>query len=267
MKIIFLNIWGGKIFEPLMKFLKESEETTDFFCFQEVFDSPEARFVSWGGRANIYSELQESLSGFESRFAPVQERHDGDKWLDFNFSQGLAIFAKKDIRVKTVGGIFIHGQKNGLRGSDAKSYPCNLQYIRLERGGTKYTICNVHGTAWPGSKLDTPERLAQSQKIAEFLNNERGEKILGGDFNLLPDAESIRMIERAGMKNLIKEFGIATTRSALCYTLYPEKDRQYFSDYAFVSPGVQVTNFVVPQLEISDHLPLILEVADRSEKE
>jgi len=261
MKIIFLNIWGGKIFEPLMEFLKESGETTDFFCFQEVFDSPEARFVSWGGRANIYSELQESLSGFESWFAPVQERHDGDQWLDFDFSQGLAIFAKKDIRVKTVGGIFIHGQQNGLRGSDAKSYPCNLQYIRLERGGTKYTICNVHGTAWAGSKLDTPDRLAQTQKIVEFLNDEKDEKILGGDFNLLPDTESIRMIEAAGMRNLIKEYKVSSTRSVINDARYPEAERQHFSDYTFVSPAVRVRRFEALPLEISDHLPLVLEVA------
>jgi endonuclease/exonuclease/phosphatase family metal-dependent hydrolase len=120
---------------------------------------------------------------------------------------------------------------------------------------------NLHGLAYPGSKLDTSERLAQSQKIVEFLNNEKGEKILGGDFNLMPDTEGIRMIEAAGMHNLVKEFNIRTTRSELSYARYPEAERQYFSDYVFVSSGIRVLSFAVPAISVSDHLPMILEVA------
>ena len=33
---------------------------------------------------------------------------------------------------------------------------------------------------------------------------------------------------------------------------------QEFADYAFVSPGIRVVDFVVPDLPVSDHLPLIL---------
>ncbi len=40
MKIITLNIWGGKVFEPLMNFFKEHAEDTDIFCLQEVFNNP-----------------------------------------------------------------------------------------------------------------------------------------------------------------------------------------------------------------------------------
>lgn len=261
MKIVFLNIWGGKVFDPLTAFVKESAADTDFFCFQEVFDSPEAREVTRGRRANIFSELRNILPQFQSYYAPVQKEHDGDLWLGFDCSHGLAIFVKESIPVDDSGDIIIHGERNGLRDDDLTTYPCNLQYIRFHRDSATYTLCNTHGTAWPGSKLDTPERLAQSQKTVDFLAREQGEKILGGDFNLLPDTASIRMIEHAGMRNLIKEFGVSTTRNELAWARYPEAERQCFSDYVFVSSEVRVISFSAPQLAISDHLPLVLEVA------
>ena len=35
--------------------------------------------------------------------------------------------------------------------------------------------------------------------------------------------------------------------------------KQHFADYVFVSKDVKVKKFEVPYLEISDHLPLILD--------
>lgn len=261
MKITFLNIWGGTIYEPLMAFLREQAPTTDFFCLQEVFDSPESRTVSWRGHTNTLALLRNILPAFAYFYAPVQEGHDGNVPLDFPVSQGIALFVRKDIAPDAVGDIVIHGEKNGMAPSDLTSYPCNLQYIRFQHGQRGYTLAHVHGTAHPGSKRDTPERIAQSQKVIDFLARKKGEKILGGDFNLLPDTESIHMIERMGMRNLITEYGITTTRNAFSYGQYSEHDRQYFADYAFVSPGVPVQSFVVPHIEVSDHLPLILEFA------
>lgn len=261
MKIVFLNIWGGKMYEPLLAFLREQASATDVFCFQEVFDSPAAgRTVRWGGRADIFSDLKAALPEFTPYYAVSARNYDGDEYTDFDLSHGNAIFARKRISVSSSGDFFISDE--GMPSPDRPhAFPHKLQYVRLESNGAEYIAANVHGVAYPGSKRDTPERIKQSQKIVEFLNGERGEKILGGDFNLLPDTESIRMIERAGMRNLVKEYGITTTRTMLSYGQYPESDRQYFADYAFVSTGVQVKDFTVPQIEVSDHLPLILEFA------
>lgn len=65
------------------------------------------------------------------------------------------------------------------------------------------------------------------------------------------------MIEE-NYRNLIKEFNIEKTRSKL--SPYAGKSNfQKFADYIFVSEDVNVTRFEVPDLEISDHLPMILE--------
>ena len=65
----------------------------------------------------------------------------------------------------------------------------------------------------PGHKLDTPVRLRQSKLILDFLKDKVGSKIIGGDFNLLPETRSVEMFEKAGYRNLIKEFGIKNTRN------------------------------------------------------
>ncbi len=62
-------------------------------------------------------------------------------------------------------------------------------------GDTPVTVVNFHGL-WNGKgKTDTPDRIAQSQNILRFLEGVDGEIILCGDFNLLPDTESLRMFE------------------------------------------------------------------------
>lgn len=81
--------------------------------------------------------------------------------------------------------------------------------------------------------------------------------ILAGDFNLLPDTESIAMLGRR-LRDLVREYAVPTTRSRLNpYRGTPRE--QKFADYIFfVSPSLQVHDFAVPDLLVSDHLPLIL---------
>jgi len=77
---------------------------------------------------------------------------------------------------------------------------------------------------------------------------------LCGDFNLLPETKSLIMFEDAGMKNLIKEYNITSTRNKF------KKFNKKISDYVFVSNNVNVSSFKVPDVLISDHLPMIFEI-------
>ncbi len=79
--------------------------------------------------------------------------------------------------------------------------------------------------------------------------------MLCGDFNLLPDSESLLMVERIGLRNLIREYGITSTRTSL----YPKDGR--YADYAFISEGIQLKSFKVLPDEVSDHAPLLIEIA------
>ncbi len=107
---------------------------------------------------------------------------------------------------------------------------------------------------WNGiSKEDTEERIIQSDNIIKFLKNLSEPHILCGDFNLLPENKSLKMLEEFGLKNLIKEFGVSSTRSS--YYTKPVR----FADYTFVSKNIKLNEFKVLPDEVSDHLAMYLD--------
>lgn len=255
MQLISLNIWGGKAFPQLMDFIERSADSTDIFCFQEVFHSPSGIRESHGARMNILDDISAALPDFVCYFSPLQDHFDIAGHVNFDVLLGQATFVRKTIEVESEGSIFVYRERNS--GLDITNIPTNVQYLRFTVNGKQFTVCNFHGIAFPGHKLDTPERIAQSEKLREFLDKESGAKILCGDFNLLPDTKSITLLEET-MVNLIKKYNIHETRGRLS-SYYGKPGQQHFADYVFVSPDVRVLNFKVPDAGVSDHEPMILE--------
>lgn len=255
MKLISLNIWGGKKFKPLINFIKENSKDTDIFCFQEVFDTSSNIKKSSGYRTNIYQELIDILTSHQGYFAPVQDNYlvgsFQKHFTNFSLLSGLAIFIRKNLTVKLHGDFLVYGKKNGLNPHDRSSVPKNVQFLLFENSSKIISLSNVHGL-WTDDKKDSPARISQSKKIVHFLNKPTGEKIVCGDFNLDINTESLRLLE-ANMINLIKEYKIRTTRSKL----YSGKNK--FADYILVAPEIKVINFEVPSINVSDHLPMVLE--------
>ncbi len=265
MKLIALNIWLGKAYEPLMGFLKEHSPQTDIFCLQEVL-SISADVALRRGRGaehrghhtNIFSDLASLLTDFHGYYAPAFDTFAFEGMpMHFNLSIGQAMFVRKSYTVNSAGSVFIY-RSSTAAGESMKPWPANFQYARLKIGQKHFTIANLHGTAYPGTKLDTADRIEQSRRVVKFLREERGAKILCGDFNLLPETKSIQMIEEARMTNLITTYHIATTRSTFS-PYYGKEGFQRFADYVLVSPEVNVKRFSVPDVAISDHLPMVLE--------
>lgn len=256
MKLISLNIWGGQAYAPLMDFLKTHAANTDIFCFQEVLRSRAHTLLAQGAHANILSELTDLLTDFNVIFAPEQERFDLEQMVNFDIEMGQATFVRKSHQIDSEGSVFVYRNRN--EGTNIQTLPSNFLYIRLVLAGKKVTVANIHGVALPGDKLDNPDRLAQSQKIVDFFSSEKNAKIICGDFNLMPETQSIKMIENAGMIDLIKTWHIPETRSKLT-SYYGKPGYQKFADFIFVSKEVEVKKFEVPSVEVSDHLPMILE--------
>lgn len=268
MRLMTLNIWGGRVLEPLLTFLKQEAASTDFFCFQEVYSSEELIYTRGEvlpegasvyelsqnnrARANVLSELEKSLEGFQGIFHSAQDKTDHLGFIEDDLQYGLASFFKKDVEVIGVGEEFVHGGRNSMLDQDYSTLPRNIQHVQISYKGSVLTIVNFHGLWNTNGKTDSPERIAQSQKVKEFLDSIEGHKILCGDFNLRPDTQSFAILEE-GMRNLIKEFGVESTRSAIY------KKPQKLADYILISPNIDIKHFEVIQNEVSDHLPVILE--------
>jgi endonuclease/exonuclease/phosphatase family metal-dependent hydrolase len=137
---------------------------------------------------------------------------------------------------------------------DIGDHPRNLQYVILEHASGRIAIANIHGL-WNGKgKTDSPERIIQSEYIVKFVRSQTCPTVVIGDFNLLPDTESVKLLEASSLRNLIKEYGINSTRTSFY------KKTETFADYAFVTSDIRVKQFSVLSDEVSDHAPLLLEI-------
>lgn len=257
MKLLSLNIWGGQVYDPLIKFLEQKRDQIDIFCFQEVFKSKE-NIISNGSRMNIYYDLEKILKDYNAYYSSTFEGRDLKQKVEFEVCFGSAIFIKKNIRIVKEGSIFIHRAYNEKIELFSKSYgkyidfPRTMQYLILEKNKSKTLVVNIHGYWNPDTKSDTPQSWDQMNKIIKFLNSNKYEKIFCGDFNLNPNTKSMKLLEK-DMVNLIKKNNIKSTRS----NHHERKDK--FADYILVSKKVNVINFKVLQEHVSDHLPLFLE--------
>lgn len=258
MKIISLNTWGARAgHKEFLDFIKINAETTDIFCLQEVWDvkSEKAKEVSSlleeavvGGvvlqnmMTNLYSELCSILPNFNGFFRP----HYGDHY-------GLAMFVKKNLNLLEEGDVFVYKDRDFVPTGDVGNHARNIQYANIGNDDGLVTIINFHGL-WNGKgKTDTEDRIIQSKNIIGYISRISNPVVLCGDFNLLPETESLKLFEEAGLRNLIKEFDIKSTRTSL----YKKEHR--FADYAFISPEIVVKDFKVLPDEVSDHSPLYIE--------
>lgn len=188
MQLISLNTWGGKVFEPLMDFIRQHSKNTDIFCFQEIYNTKSSVTTYHYIRANLLEEIKKILPGFQCFYCVEFTGYDScpDK-ADFDLTVGKAIFVKKNVDVSSQSELYIFGDKNErVLKKDFSNLPVSLQYVDIELDGKPLAVGNFHGTAFPGSKLDTPLRFKQSTDILAFLKSKSGAKIITGDFNLLP---------------------------------------------------------------------------------
>ncbi len=237
MRILFLNLWHGKLADPLRDFL-ERERSFDIACFQEMDNAVDPTLtLSFPGYHRVSSRkfvTEKDAYSIATLVHPRYEVTASDELLQKDDETGLAL----GLTLRTPMG-------NPLR------------------------IFNVHGVPRQridgvfvdtDDKLDFPARLRQTEELLAALRSSDVPAIMGGDFNILPEARSIVAFREAGYRDLIQEFAIPTTRNRLAWERYPNP--YLYSDYVFTTPEVPVRSFGVQDIEISDHLPLILEVAD-----
>ena len=257
MRLIGLNCWLGHEYEALHDFVLAQKGRTDFFCFQE--------FPSYRQRSkNMPFPPVKLLNKFKKLLAPefgcfytsqtFRMEHSAKQAYVMN--DGLSIFYRKKFHPIHKVGTKVFDYEDSNEGYIANG-EVHFQTVDFEIDGKLLRLLNIHGISFPTNKLDSELRLLQSRAIVESSWLFSGETIVTGDFNLLPGTESILLLEER-FRNLITAYEIKNTRSVL--TGFRGKvGEQPFADYTFVTEGIQVRGFEVPDIPISDHLPLILD--------
>lgn len=251
MKLITLNIWGGHVLKPLLDFVAQHQEV-DIFCLQEVYHNAADKFSTDNKEAslNILSEMHTLLPLHLHFFKPVIGKVSGNAY-------GICMFVKKSIEIINEGDIVIHHNPDYPSHAPSRHGPRhsrNLQWIECREKNKTYTIMNIHGL-WNGQgKSDTPERIAQSEKIRSFMDQISTPKIVCGDFNLQPETKSLAIIKE-GMTDLVQTHRVQSTRTSL----YSKRQEQPFADYVFTCPRISVNRFQVLPDQVSDHAPLLVD--------
>ncbi|MDO8569257.1 MAG: endonuclease/exonuclease/phosphatase family protein [bacterium] len=254
MKVITLNTWGGRAGKTLLLDFFKKYKDVDIFCLQEIWSAPHEHLQGYlaGGWKLDYTqvitqalqEISALLSGFTPFFCPLI----GDNY-------GLLILVKNNLTVKEDGEMFVYKHKGYMSKDDIGDHGRPIQYVTLNFKDSQITIINFHGAWIKGvNKTDTADRIKQSKKIVEFIKSLKNDFILCGDFNILPDTESMAILEKASLINLIKKYNITSTRTSF----YTKPDK--YADYIFVSKGIDVKTFKVLPEEVSDHSALFLEI-------
>ena len=240
MKIVTLNMWCGKMPDKLLGFVRANCGNIDVFCFQEVLDNEKGvkSAVFKDGTEDIIASIKEELKGYNA-FVAIPQKNE----------RGLATFIKNDWKVDAVEDQYVYGGKDTMVDNSWSTIGINMLYTRISREET-YSIWNLHGKFIRMDKQDTEETIEQSNNIKRIIGSAKGKRILCGDFNLDPKTTSMSIIESIPLRNLIKEYGIKSTRPG--FFDFPQK----YADYIMPSKDIKVNDFKVMDDVVSDHLPL-----------
>ncbi|MGW5263157.1 endonuclease/exonuclease/phosphatase family protein [Microbispora sp. NPDC004025] len=265
MRIISLNAWGGAMFDELAAWLDSCD--ADILCLQEVTHTPTThgwtRFDdaerSLPQRADLLSDVRSRLPRHHGLFTasdsgPVQDHAGGSHRQDF----GLATFVGETLPIVGMRSAFVHGgYVEHHDGWPADGRPRAALAVRVfDRTAQRFvTVVNLHGLRDAHGKTDTPARRAQAERLAGLVTSvrENGDlTVVCGDFNVLPDSETFRILAKLDLTDLVRDADTRTSR-------YPKPVRH--ASYMLVSEPTAVRRFeIMTAPEVSDHRALMLDL-------
>jgi len=240
MRLLQLNAWtirlATRIEDMVMK------EAPDIIALQEVFES-----VADLGFFPTLTELADNLRFHHIYHSPVYAIQLMTSKPEF----GNAIVSNLALEDKQT--YFTNLEYNPSMSLENDDYNVrNFQHVTIkDQEGRQIHIINHHGYHVPGHKNGNDFTMKACQQIADYARQLDGPVIITGDFNLLPDSESIEILNK-DFRNLTKEYGLQTTRTDLTHKSEP-------CDFIFVNDKVAVNDFYASEVVASDHQGLVLD--------
>lgn len=246
MKCICLNLWwGGNLFPAIIDFLRA--EDADVVCLQEVHDAHDPELKD---RLRSMDMLREKLGYPYEDFA---ESHLL-KLPEGLMPSGNAVLSKFEITMRSKTYLFDSMQDEYLDVPEQwPIFPRILQHVALVSPGGEINVFNMHGV-WD---LDGDSPSSQRKRMFErTLQTVDGKPniILTGDTNATTNNPLFRDVE----KQLISVFGHELTST---FNMR-RKDKPGYAtaavDHMFVSPSYRIVSKDCPDVDISDHKPLVV---------
>jgi endonuclease/exonuclease/phosphatase family metal-dependent hydrolase len=244
LKFINLNLWlGGEIFEPMLNFLQQ--EKADILALQEVHNGQNKDLPQ---QLRSFSVLKELL-GYEYGFFTPTFLKD---YLEQTTEQGNAILSR--FPINTTEALFYNGQGGIFIEGEVEKYPempRALQHAELKVGNKIINVFNTQGV-WGYDGFDNPKRLEMGKLIADKVNGKKN-VILSGDFNMEANTKSMGQVEQH-LQNVFKN------ELKTSFNMKRKTNLGYATavvDMVYVSPNIKVLSHECPNIDVSDHLPLV----------
>jgi endonuclease/exonuclease/phosphatase family metal-dependent hydrolase len=239
-KLIQLNACSGALGRLIVGLVQEHK--ADILHMQEVTSSP-------GGKTRYFDLLQNTRNGTDLKhefFSPTWENMFGNKRVLFG-NAILSRFPLNDTFQE-----FTHGEYKTEFEADVDDYNIRLfQHAVVKINNKDVHLINYHGMHDYAGKLGNGFTDRHCKRIADYMATLNGPKILTGDFNLAPNASSLKTLNDT-YRNLCIEHDVQTTRNKFARSMT-------VVDYIWVSHDVTVNHFEVAPDFVSDHAALILE--------
>lgn len=263
MKLLDLNI-GIKLDNnnQVIEFIKK--ENADICTFQEAMNGIDDTCYANFKSKNKITEIENyKYNAFAPLFVASGITKNNVVVRDFGgkAEQGSLIISKHNIK-EHYNEFYYNEYKYSYDATHFKEsdWCRSIQNAILEVDGKELQIINVHGI-WNKDKIGDDRTIKQSKFILDKIRKDIP-VIVVGDFNLLPNTESIELLNNE-LVNLIDKYNIKSTRPNFDDGL--DKGNMV-CDYIFVNDKVKVNDFKVIESNISDHLPLILDFDIKEEK-
>lgn len=266
MKIMCLNGWGGKLYDKLLPYL--TEENPDILCLQEVVHTPDTEndWLTYKDgnhiltqRANFFRDVQTALSDHIGIFCPASQGVLWDKDTKIASQWGLATFVRKSYPIIEQIQGFVHKSYSPHDyGEHPRSRSAHAVKVFDYQANKPIVVAHMHGLRDLNGKMDTPKRTQQAHRFMSLVNElteQNDSLVVCGDFNVEPNSETLRILSKAGLTELVTSRTTKGTRNS-----YYKKESR-FADYMLVNEQTNILDFkVIFEPEVSDHCPLILNI-------
>lgn len=247
-KILTLNIWGGEFLGRVVDFMRK--ENPDVALFQEVYNGTGNLDSKYQSLYVLQAKLNYAYYAFEPSLIDV--RSIG------NILWGNAILSRFPIRNQKSIFFDIPFGEISLEKSDSQNraqfFPMNILGTNIKIINKDISAYSVHGI-WGFNGEDNPRRLEMSKIIVDEIKDKEN-VILAGDFNVQPYTKTVENIEKH-LQNVFKN-ELASTFN-MKHKLLPTYATSAV-DMIFVSKHFNVIGHNMPDVDVSDHMPLVCEL-------
>lgn len=238
MKLLQLNAWSLRL-EPAVVQLLDREDP-DIVCLQEVVSTESGR--------KMLGCIQEVLALHEFDyyyFSPLVRFN----YMHHKAERGNMILSKHPIAFAHefwTAGEFQEDFTKDISYDAAR----NVVHCQIDTPAGLLHVLTTHGYHIAEHKRGDEHTLAACRQTVEYIETLEGPVVLTGDFNLVPNSESMQILNTK-LRNLTLEHKVGTTRNHLTAKTEP-------CDY-ILTRDIEFENFAVLDDVVSDHLALTLQ--------